>query len=195
VAANLLPLAGVVRFGWLLHELLVVYWLENGVVGLANVPKILVAAGRDERPVSMTVNGRAVTLPDPPADPGDRPGLRLASLPVAGCVHYGVFWAVHGVFVLLLPSLAPGMTPVSLASLPAVELGAGALLVSHGVSLYANSLRGGEWRRVGPATGCGRRTVGWSSSTSRSSSGRSRSRRSGRRSRPSPSWSSSRLPC
>lgn len=152
VAANLLPLVGVVWFGWSLHELLVVYWLENGVVGLANVPKILVAAGADERSFSMTVNGRPVTLPDPPADPGDRPRVRPGNLPVAGffCLHYGIFWAVHGVFVLAFPAFAPGMVPVSLASLPVVALGTGAMVLSHGVSLYANFLRGDEWRTVGP---------------------------------------------
>jgi hypothetical protein len=152
LAANLVPLAGVVWFGWNLHELLVVYWLENGVVGLANVPKILVAAGPNERSLSMTVNGRPVTLPDPPADPGDRPTLRAGNLPVAAffCLHYGIFWVVHGVFVLAFPAFAPAMTPVSLSSLPVVALGTAAVAASHGVSLYANFLRGGEWRRVGP---------------------------------------------
>jgi hypothetical protein len=43
--ANLIPLVGVVFFGWSLITILVLYWLENGIVGLWNVPKIIMAQG------------------------------------------------------------------------------------------------------------------------------------------------------
>src|SRR5215212_5927619 len=45
VLANLIPLIGVLFFGWSLITILVLYWLENGIVGLWNVPKILMARG------------------------------------------------------------------------------------------------------------------------------------------------------
>ncbi len=45
LAANLIPLIGVVFFGWSLLTILVLYWLENGIVGLWNVPKIIMAQG------------------------------------------------------------------------------------------------------------------------------------------------------
>ena len=45
VAANLIPLAGVLLFGWSLWTILVLYWVENGIVGLWNVPRILLAQG------------------------------------------------------------------------------------------------------------------------------------------------------
>lgn len=45
--ANLVPLVGVLGFGWNLHSLLVIYWLESGVVGTAYVAKILRAGGDD----------------------------------------------------------------------------------------------------------------------------------------------------
>lgn len=43
--ANLIPLVGVVFFGWSLLTILVLYWLENGIVGLWNIPKIIMAQG------------------------------------------------------------------------------------------------------------------------------------------------------
>jgi hypothetical protein len=47
VLANLVPLAGVVWFGWSVRTVLIVYWLENGVVGAFNVLKMLHAEGQD----------------------------------------------------------------------------------------------------------------------------------------------------
>jgi Family of unknown function (DUF6498) len=43
--ANLIPLVGVLFFGWSLLTILVLYWLENGIVGIWNVPKIILAQG------------------------------------------------------------------------------------------------------------------------------------------------------
>jgi hypothetical protein len=45
LAANLIPLVGVLLFDWSLLTILVLYWLENGIVGLWNVPKIILAQG------------------------------------------------------------------------------------------------------------------------------------------------------
>jgi hypothetical protein len=45
VVANAIPLIGVLFFGWSLLTILVVFWVENGIVGLWNVPRILLARG------------------------------------------------------------------------------------------------------------------------------------------------------
>ncbi len=45
LAANLIPLVGVLFFGWSLLTILVLYWIENGIVGFWNVPKIVMAQG------------------------------------------------------------------------------------------------------------------------------------------------------
>ena len=45
VVANLIPLVGVLFFDWNVWMILVVYWLENGVVGFFNVLKMLRAEG------------------------------------------------------------------------------------------------------------------------------------------------------
>lgn len=45
VLANAIPLIGVLFFGWSLWTILVIFWLENGIVGLWNIPRILMARG------------------------------------------------------------------------------------------------------------------------------------------------------
>ena len=61
VAANAIPLAGVLWFGWNVWTILIVYWLENGIVGVYNVLKMLKAeALARSRRGSMRLNGRPV---------------------------------------------------------------------------------------------------------------------------------------
>jgi hypothetical protein len=43
LVANAIPLIGVLFFGWSLLTILVLFWIENGIVGFWNVPKILLA--------------------------------------------------------------------------------------------------------------------------------------------------------
>ncbi len=137
VAANLLPLAGVAVLGWRLGDVMVLYWLENGVIGAYTWLRILSAGGADSA-VEAVVDG-------------------LGKLFVLAffTVHYGLFWTVHGVFVLELfaegrAALRGVPTPIDLGSwLPAAG-GFGwalvGLVLSHGVSFVANWLGRGEYR-------------------------------------------------
>ena len=76
VLSNLVPLVGVVGFGWSLWEVMCLYWLENAVIGAYAVGRILAAAGGDDPLTS-----------------------RLGTSAFFG-VHYGGFWLGHGVFLL-----------------------------------------------------------------------------------------------
>lgn len=144
ILANLIPLAGVIFLGWSVWQILIIYWLENGIVGLYNVLKMQKAEGTDEASATVTINGR-------------RPvGDAKSSLIPFFCLHYGIFWTVHGVFVLTLPlfgSMATGgesslgTTPDPLVLVIAVI----ALLISHGVSYWFNFIGGGEYKRVSAA--------------------------------------------
>jgi hypothetical protein len=56
IVANLIPLAGVLFFGWSLFETMVVYWLENGVIGFFNLFKIGLTKRPDEdQTTSLTI--------------------------------------------------------------------------------------------------------------------------------------------
>ena len=48
IIANLVPLVGVLWFGWDVWGILIIYWLENGIVGLFNVLKMRRAEGSED---------------------------------------------------------------------------------------------------------------------------------------------------
>ena len=126
VIANVIPIVGVLFFGWSLITILVVDWIENGIVGFWNIPKIALAQGsiiprlpdmpdsaaraatrNDDEAATLQANWRRVqALRDVAAS---RPGLaQLSVIPRAGLavfflVHYGIFWLGHGFFVFMLP--------------------------------------------------------------------------------------------
>lgn len=75
--ANLLPLFGVFWFDWDVGSIVVLYWVENLIVGAYTVLKMLVTGGVKALP-------------------------RIAFF----CLHYGGFCAIHGLFVLKLTQFA-----------------------------------------------------------------------------------------
>ena len=138
IVANLIPLIGVLFLGWSVWNILIVYWLENGIVGVFNVLKM--ATAQAGLPEGMRANNRPVAE------------TRKTRLIPFFIVHYGVFWVVHGIFVLTLPFLftgepgsASGVDPVTIL-FAAIVLG-----ISHGVSYWWNYLHGGEYRRMSAA--------------------------------------------
>ncbi len=143
VVANAIPLFGVLFLGWGVWNILVIYWLENGIVGVFNVLKMARADGSVPSAATFMVNGQpATTL------------TKVALIPFF-VMHYGIFWLVHGIFVLTLPAFLT----LGLSDGPGLDLDPGgvlfaalALAVSHGLSYWWNFLRGGEYRRVSPAT-------------------------------------------
>ena len=137
VAANLVPLGGVLIFDWDVRTVLVMYWLENGIVGALNVVRILAAQGHDQS--------------------GQASAAAKVGLAAFFTVHYGIFWVVHGVFVMVLTNsgglLGGFQTPLDVvAADPQILLGALALLASHLASLLFNYFGRGEYKRVSPAS-------------------------------------------
>jgi len=133
VAANLLPVAGVLAWGWDVFALIVLFWIENVIVGVLNVARMLLAD---------------------PADPALWAG-KLFMVPFF-CVHYGMFTAIHGVFVF---SLFGGRSyPVNGLHVlePALQvvrerglwLPVAALAASHLFSFLWNYLYRGQFRRA-----------------------------------------------
>lgn len=173
--ANAIPLVGVLFFDWSLWTILVVYWLENGIIGFWNVPRILLAGGpliTEAALVPRARDGLTVVVKMAKAGLSESGRAGLAGFFL---IHYGVFWVVHGVFVLSLPEVvagfrssaaepgaplaAPGAAPGAESSVaglgeilwPYVVLAAVALLISHGASFFLNYVGRGEYRRTSPA--------------------------------------------
>jgi len=131
VAANLVPLWGVLFGGWSVLTIMVLFWVENLVIGGFNVLKMLTV--RVPGPVGIAAKAFMVPF---------------------FTVHYGVFCLVHGVFVFLIfgGSMFGGHAAQPFADAPAIVrplfIPILALITSHGVSFYTNFLRGGEWLRT-----------------------------------------------
>ncbi len=131
VIANAIPLVGVLFLGWTVFPLVLLYWLENAVVGGFNVAKLLFAQPR--QPAYWL--GKAFLVP-------------------FFLVHFGGFTYVHGVLVVAF--FGPeGTQPFDLltavpAAIRANQLGWGllGLVASHGLSFYWNYLKSGEYERA-----------------------------------------------
>jgi hypothetical protein len=174
VIANLVPLVGALFFGWDLWTIIALYWAENGIIGLYTVAKILRAEG------TSPVVGRLRRAGLSPAQQGALGAASRAATAAFFMVHYGFFWFVHGIFVLVaLPSFAgirgapgvpdpgdaPGLDPgfgvpggdlVGVrADMDLVILGAAALAVSHGVAFVIDFLGRKEYRRTSPQAQAG----------------------------------------
>ncbi len=139
VASNLLPLAGVFLWGWDVGALVVLYWSENLIIGAYTLAKMVALA-----PLRGLLSGAFFLI------------------------HYGGFCAVHGVFVLTLAVgledfdflegdtwplflvfvqlLVDVVRQVVAIAPPEWLVAFAALAVSHGISLMANYVRGGEFR-------------------------------------------------
>jgi len=131
VLANAVPILGVLFLGWTVFPLVLLYWLENVVVGGYNVAKLLMAQPREQ----AYWLGKFFLVP-------------------FFLVHFGGFTYIHGVLVVAL--FGPkGTQPFDLltavpAAIRANQLGWGvlSLVVSHGLSFYLNYIKNGEYQRA-----------------------------------------------
>ncbi len=131
VLANAVPIFGVLFLGWTVFPLVLLYCLENVVVGAFNVAKLLMAQPRE--PAYWV--GKLILVP-------------------FFVVHFGGFTYVHGALVVAF--FGPkGAQPFDLltavpAAIRANQLGWGvlSLVISHGLSFYWNYLKNGEYQRA-----------------------------------------------
>jgi hypothetical protein len=133
IAANLVPLFGVLFFGWPLVALLALFWMENVVIGVLNVARMLLADPRD----AALWAGKAFLVP-------------------FFCFHYGMFTMVHGVFVFSIfggkKYDVQGFDLLDTAARAIADFGlwlpVAVLVASHLFSYLWNYLYRGEYRRA-----------------------------------------------
>jgi hypothetical protein len=133
VLANLVPLVGVVFLGWDVFVVVFLFWLENVVVGFFNLLRMLwIERGAEQFPLA-----------------------KLLVMPFF-LVHYGMFTAIHGVFVLVLfggmmqrgAEFPTVQTVVDIVTRYHLWIPVLALFASHGYSFIANYVASQEYRRV-----------------------------------------------
>ena len=134
IAANLFPVYGVVFLRWEVFPLLMLFWLENIIIGVYNVLRMLLAA------------------------PGEAAGWgeKLFVIPFF-CVHYGMFALGHGLFLFGvfggyfmgdMPFPPDAAVVLQIIREAQVEWAILALAVSHGLSFVLNYIGRGEYRQA-----------------------------------------------
>ncbi len=152
IVANTVLLVGVVLLGWSLWTVLVLYWVENGIVGLWAIPRILESKGPE---VSLPPP-RRIGFRQPERERRER---RRYFTAIRFTAQYGALWLAHGVLVSAILSVygvsatwwpataaAPGR---QVAWLP-IGLVAVFLFLSHGWSFRTNFIDRGEGLRLAP---------------------------------------------
>ena len=139
VVMNAVPLLGVVFWGWDLVALLLAFWAETAVIGLAAMLQMVAARGTDPGKKRLSLSSRLMMLP-------------------FFCLHFGGFMAVHGAFVVWLSGAEPESAGHGLLT-AAPELAWAsdevrifllAALAHHGLSTVVHHFRNGERDRHGP---------------------------------------------
>lgn len=89
LVVDMLPIVGVIAFGWNAVPLVFLYWLENLVIGLATIVRMLLSGARGSLPLLAGA----------------------AFLSAFFTVHYGMFCFVHGQFLAVLAGIGQGESP------------------------------------------------------------------------------------
>ena len=176
IAANVVPLLGVILFGWRAFDVVFIYWLENVMLGGINLLRMFTCAPDTEdvlekRLESDDLDGQARAMLEKWKGKSGTLGAahhaaKLFFMPFF-TVHYGMFCFVHGVFVFVLLSddgpfgggrgfegggdFDPFNMPQTISStLTASHLwwAVLGLFASHMYSFFRNYLGNGEFRRV-----------------------------------------------
>lgn len=125
IVGNLVPIIGVVFFQWQLFPLILLYWLENVVIGVFNALKMLSCAGSESF-------------------------LQRIFMTLFFSVHYGMFCFGHGTFVVDLFGGDLKSIPAALQIIAhnGLQYALIALIVSHGFSFLKNFLIEGEFKKL-----------------------------------------------
>ncbi len=130
VLANLVPLFGVLLFGWRVFDILMLYWVENVVIGLINVLRMAVCRGE----------------------------MKWFLTPFF-VIHYGIFCFGHLAAVTALFSESFGAAnawqyflgdPSGEAWRSPIWIAIASIFASHLFSYFSNFIASGEYRRTSP---------------------------------------------
>ena len=134
IGMNLIPLIGVFWFGWDVSIIIFLYWLENVVIGLLNIPKILSC-----RAPAMVESGH-------PKHFGDK-----VFISVFFSIHYGIFCFGHYSFLSGFFETLPEWSRIIPAIFsPLVFWSLLGLTLSHIVSMFVNFYGNGEYKTRRP---------------------------------------------
>jgi len=166
VFSNVIPLIGVLFFGWLIFDVVLLYWIENVIIGVFNLIKIICCFPSLEADTNQVGSSSRQNLSEE-SHPGVQAAHAAIESGLAGqlvkvflvpffTVHYGMFCFVHGVFIvnILDPDTEGFANPFAAAAeklqVAWFAIAVLGMLASHGVSLVSNFFLKGKFRRTQP---------------------------------------------
>jgi hypothetical protein len=169
IAVNLGLILAVVVWKWSIFDIVFLYWVENLIIGVINVFKMLFSSPDMK---ALTGGASEAEVHEAAVQAGQSPerarkivkfapvvaswGAKIFFIPFF-IIHYGMFCYGHGVFVFslfsdgTLSSGAKDATEALKLLTPAMLLAIGLLAASHLFSFLSNFLIGGEYKRTNPA--------------------------------------------
>ncbi len=125
IIGNLVPIVGVLFFEWELFPLILLYWLENVVIGIFNAFKMLTCSGSESF-------------------------VQRIFMTLFFSFHYGMFCFGHGTFVVDLFGGDLESIPDALQIIiqDGLKWALIALVISHAFSFLSNYLMGGELKQL-----------------------------------------------
>ncbi len=132
VAANLVPIYGALFLGWKTFPILLLFWIENVILGIFNALKMLCA--------------------------GQGHLLKIFLVPFF-CFHYGMFTFIHGIFIMSFfggafrqgAPFPDGNAILEIVRHERLDWAIVGLFLSHALSFVLNYLREGEYRQASPS--------------------------------------------
>lgn len=135
VVSNLMILVLALILEWSLLGIIMTYWVENVIIGVLNIPKIIMAKKQHPGHRPDTIWSKIMTI-------------------IFFCFHYVVFGALHLFIIALLFSNDEATVPIHVRiinSLESVEIiGVALLFMSHTISFIYNYIKKKEYKKVSP---------------------------------------------
>ena len=176
IGANLIPLFGVLAWDWSTFEVVILYWLENVIIGAINILKIMTCSpepGLMQSIIDKKIAAKGALSESEQAKMDQAQemlerfgkkagalnhGIKFFLIPFF-TFHYGMFCLVHGIFVFVLLGGGKGMMGGGFgvgkfSELVSSAISAGGiwpalgLCISHLYSFFTNFLGKGEYRRT-----------------------------------------------
>lgn len=133
IISNLVPLFGILFFGWSIYPILIAYWLENLVIGYFTFLKILLSKGRNITTV----------------DPNRIVSFDMPTWFVLGffSIHYSLFCLVHGIFLFTNFLIWANFNTSDIYIIIIMAI---SIFISHWVSYHYNYLAKKEYLKISP---------------------------------------------
>ncbi len=154
--SNLIPLIGVLFFGWQINTLLAIYWAESGVIGFYTILKMAKAQETSSKEGLKKFKDKLKEADKTSKKKIKKFKQKLKSkignyqivtkifLIIFFIFHFGGFMFGHGVFLLAFFSKFGSYQSVNLSGIFFTVLG---LFISHGISYYKNYIIGEEYKQ------------------------------------------------